>query len=437
MKHCINRKTLAAVVLLLFAAKSNGQSDHNQQDLFIVKSQPGLQFPVSSTGFTGSYITGFSKKTGLHSYFGLFDVPMKYYPDDVQRSIKEKFPGCNLNEKPSGIILDFVNTQYSYIQNFLVKNYSNVKNMGSYSLNADTTKFYLTDVGKWYAPLFFNLSMTNLSKSLNQFFTSTNQPTVQIEIGAIQNAVTNFNNWQKLKQDGRSQFRAYDYDFFYSIYVNTSLINYYDTLHHQVTTTSWSTFTRFAQYGVKFNLNLYYFKWLAVALTSNTYKGLSLQNDSSYQNQIPGIISDTPLVVKSNIASGKYGGNINYRPVSERFSIAMPVFLYFLDFLAHGKHDPNRNTSDTSQIYILPSFASYGPIGGHWTNQLGISINFLSHGYGGLSSSIVQLGGLGCDFITAKTHTGWGNALFYISGNINLSNLIKVGSPDSKPRAFL
>jgi len=53
------------------------------------------------------------------------------------------------------------------------------------------------------------------------------------------------------------------------------------------------------------------------------------------------------------------------------------------------------------------------------------------------NSTIVQGGGFGCDFITARTRTGWGNALFYISGSINLGGLFQTGSPKPKNKGLL
>ncbi len=132
-----------------------------------------------------------------------------------------------------------------------------------------------------------------------------------------------------------------------------SLINYYDTLHHHVTPTDWTTFTKFAQYGIKLNWTLYYFRWLAVAFTSNTYYGLPLENDSSYQNKVPTVINNNPLIVRTSTTNGKFGGDIENRRANERFSVSLPLFLGWLKmFSGSGIIDSTLNKSLVSKMYL-------------------------------------------------------------------------------------
>lgn len=431
--HHQRSSVVICILALLAAIDCPAQSDHNSKDLFVVKTQSGLTIPISSTGFSVNYTSPFQHGLRLQyrSYFGLFDVPMIYYQDSIKRIIAAKFPDSVLDKTPSGKLLDFLDANYYWeIQTYLFRHYSNVKDSSQYYLNKDSSKYYLTDIGTWSKPVFINVSVTNIAKSLNQFFTPSNQPTVGIEFGFIKNSVLVFNNWKKLQRDGRSQFGAYDYDFFYSFYVNTSLINYYDTSSHLVTPTDWGSFMKFAQYGSKIYWNLYYFRWLAVSVTSNTYYGLPLESDSSYQNKIPTVISNSPLIVRTSSTNGKFGGGINNASFNQRFSISLPLFLGFLRaYSGQGIIDSTLNNSLISKMYLLPSFTTYGPFNGHWTNQLGLSFNLLTKGYGGLNSTIVQGGGVGTDFITARTHTGWSGPLFYVSGSINLGTLIKQVGP--------
>jgi hypothetical protein len=79
----------------------------------------------------------------------------------------------------------------------------------------------------------------------------------------------------------------------------------------------------------------------------------------------------------------------------------------------------------TGSVYLLPSYAPFGALNQHWTHQLGFSVNLLGSPYGGINSSIVQAGGVGCDILSdPQKHTGWGSPVFYVSGTININSII-------------
>ncbi len=144
-----------------------------------------------------------------------------------------------------------------------------------------TDGFYnTTDVGIGYKPIFVNLKVSNLTiSSFSNFFTASNQPGFQLELGAIANSTIKFDNWQNLQRARRPGVLGkllgfHQYDLFYSVFANTSCITYYDTVNHSRVPTNWKSIWQFAQYGAKANANLYYSKWFAIALTATAFRGL-------------------------------------------------------------------------------------------------------------------------------------------------------------------
>jgi len=392
-------------------------TDNTGKDLFVVKTTSKFSFPINSSGFSINYTSPFEDSAfDKHKHFKyLRNTNLQTYHIDTTQSENES-NAENQKETESG--------------DEIKENIYEMKN------NKYTT---VKDVGKGFSPFFLNLKITNFSiKNISQFFSPTNQPTVQLEIGAIQNSVLNFINWNYLKyaKPAIPIIRFHEYDFFYSAFINTSFINYVDTNQAQkgvLKADNITNITKFAQGGAKVYFNGYWSKVFAVALTGTLSYGLPLDNDPSYQTPLPHkIISsiDSPIY-KNGQADGKYGGSINNPGWNSRISCAFPIFL---NFLAKDSTKPGQtklNDKTISHFYLLPSYAPFGTINTHWTQQIGCSINIMKSGYGGKNSSLQPSGGIGFDILSAKTHSGWGSPIFYISGTLDLGGLSKTKGQDA------
>lgn len=439
-------------------------NDNTGKDLFTVKNTSSFSFPISSTGFSINYTRPFTPADSIpisaDKYAPLVasgnthvihPSPSEYYllrPHHNQLTTYYLKDVMNANldtlllKRPALLrkALDILNKHVPFTpalsagdSSKLLLDVFNERDTVTYRQLLDTLNSYgltngfynTTDVGIWYKPAFVNLKVSNLSfGTLSDFFTPNNQPTLQVELGFIANSTLKFDNWQNLSRARRPGFLGrmlgfHQYDLFYSVFVNTSCITYYDTYHHERFPTDWFAVPKFAQIGVKGDANLYYSKIFAVALTGTLFNGLPLDNDKGFQSKPSSRLSplDTSVFAAGK-AAGKYGGNINDRPWNARVSVAVPIFLNFFGRL-------NDKKKGTGSVYLLPSYAPFGPLNGHWTNQLGLSVNLLGKPYGGINSSIVQAGGVGCDILSDPTkHTNWGAPIYYVSGTINLNSII-------------
>jgi len=462
------KQLLITLLSLTLSAIVSGQvTDNAGKDLFTVKNTSNFSFPITSTGFSVNYTRPFATdsipiladeytrllkegnpdiaKRGANQFFRLkrhnnrlqtyylkdtmnfqLDTLLRLHPDLLDKSLNILGASLSFNGLVRPTATDSSTQLVKIFNQSDTFNYHELLDtLSSYGL---TDGFYnSTDAGIWWKPAFYNFKVSNLSfGSLSDFFTPNNQPTLQAELGFIYNTTLKFDNWKNLQKAQHPGFfghllRFHQYDFFYSFFVNTNCITYYDTVRHQRYPTDWKTCTQFAQWGLKANANLYYSKSFAIALTGTLFRGLPLDADKGFQSKPSRPISTTDSThYAAGKAEGKYGGDITSQSWNTRLSVAFPIFL---NFFHDNSADPKKKGSGS--VYLLPSYAPFGTIGGHWTNQLGFSVNLLGKPYGGVNTSILQAGGVGCDILSdPKKHTGWGGPVFYVTGTININSII-------------
>jgi hypothetical protein len=467
---------LAPITLLSQATDNSGK------DLFVTKNTSNFKFPITSTGFSIEYTSSmnakdtvkirklkydrlrpidstnfyFDKKTksyfriihrrnNLHSYY-FISVLAEYIYDNIHilNTLPTKITAQLYTKKIDSLMLlrEKEETISQLIDILKSKDLpSSANRLGddivAYLEGIGTSPdeiYHVTDVGTGINPWFMNLKLSNLSlKPISNFFSSSNQPSLQLEIGAISNSVVKFKNWDNLKIAippgwlGKI-LRFHEYDLFYSLFLNSSFINYYDTINHMRTPTDIKSISKFTQFGGKLNATAYWSKALAGSITASLYYGLPLDNDKNYQTKKSRTVSaiDTGFYALGQSA-GKYGGGINAPGWNGRISVAFPVFLNFINL-----RQSDASKKGTSSLYLLPSYAPFGSWATQWTHQIGLSLNLLSSPYGGKNSSILQAGGIGADLLTGNTHTGWGSPIVYVSGSINLGAITKQkGHPES------
>jgi hypothetical protein len=462
-KHLFALISLSALVNCSFAQIT----DNTGKDLFVVKTTGGVSFPISSSGFSLSYTSPLNKEDTLEVTYNKYLSVKKEYDDQVKGGFAtpRKVPFINMTETGTHyfmIIRRRAPNLFSYyapqsvsqiLQLFrpdlpanILKLVTDTLGSNGYTashlidslvkeMNAKGTKvppiYSVTDIGNGIRPFFLNFKVSNLSiKSFGQFFSNANQPTIQLELGAIQNTVLKFDNWDNLT-DTKGLLSFYEYDLFYSIYVNTNCIDYVDTVNQKRTPYDWNSLFKFNQYGAKVNFNAYKSKHVTFAFTANGWYGLPLDNDKSFQlsKSVPILSNDTSFKVLGQ-AAGKYGGDVNSKLLNVRLSLAIPIFFDFskeIQWLFRFAQDKG------SKFYIMPSYAPFISTHSQWTHQVGLSLNLLAQPYGPPNSTIVQAGGFGFDLLSnRKAHTGWGSPLFYVSGTINLGSILTKTAP-SKP----
>jgi hypothetical protein len=442
-------------------------TDNTGKDLFVVKTTDGYSFPISTSGFSINFTSSFNKYDTIEITQRRYERikreqnPAKnestvkrrvYYDSTTKKYFLVVYRNNNLKSYISQPTFDKfygeLNNQFSssilqMVQGLQKNDFGEKKQIRQLNKALDSTQnvpkaldsFYsVTDIGNGYHPLFINLKVSNLTiKSLGQFFTNVNQPTIQLEAGGIINSVLKFNNWDSLRHT-KGFLGFHEWDLFYSFYASTSCINYLDTVNQARTTYNSNSIGKFMQYGFKTDLNAYQSKYFAVAITTNVWYGLPLDNDKSFQAGNPKqILRNDTLYKTLGQSSGKYGGDINQKLWNARFSIALPIFFDIskaISWLTGIQQTPG------SRFYFLPSYAPFISTGTRFTNQVGLSLNLLSKGYGPKNTSIIQAGGLGFDILSnSKAKTGWGSPIFYVSGTINLGSIVSKNGPPAVNKA--
>ncbi len=462
MRNVAKHGSLFLCIQLMFLSVDAQVVDNSGKDIFVVKNTGGISFPFSSNSvafnFTGSMNASDSffinkkrfdrlngndtrrrsviphpKQAGAFLLIRKRDNHFKsfYIPSIAEDSLKSVVKKSDTARKTVEAILGKpLSAGLTELDGLAPGTFHQIVQRLN---NLGLVKGWhtATDMGRVFQPVFFNFKVSNLSfKVPGDFFTSANQPTITAEIGFVQNATLRFDNWKNLSQVKTSFLIPKEYDVFYSVFINANCIRYYDTINKAFTPTTFSSIGKFIQAGVKLNANLYYTKSFAAAITLLGSYGLPIEGFKSYQGaaSLP-IAAGVPDYFKLGTAGGKYGGDINGRIWNGRFSLAFPIFLNFF-----RRPDPSKNGSGS--VYIVPSFASFGSKKEQWTQQLGISLNLLGKPYGGTNSTIVQGGGIGMDFLSdPNMKTGWGSALFYITGTLNLGAVVtQFGNPVTKSK---
>jgi hypothetical protein len=299
------------------------------------------------------------------------------------------------------------------------------------SINRYTTSYYRTNpanvhLTKAFHSLGVELSARNITQSYNKFFSSLNQPTVELNIGWIASNVTNINDWHELKSVvALRPWRPRTYDFYLGLFFGNAFINYYNSTDNLLYKT-WEKFGRFARGGLKSNLNLYYTPWLVLAINASIDHGKLTDNLKSFQSSVPLVISSSPnVIVDLGKAAGKYGGAIE-NTFSSRFGFSVPIFMGNLFF-----DEPNTSKLATTlrRISLVPHYSPFGSVGDTWTQVIGCSINFLGQPYGRKNATIIPGAGFGMDWKTDISEgSNWSSPIYYLYGSINLGSLIPIGT---------
>ncbi len=289
--------------------------------------------------------------------------------------------------------------------------------------------------------LILSASLTDYNSNLNLFFTPANQPTISVNFGHSFNSVTNFINWDELKTGKRNWLGAVDRDLYVGVFANKSFTNYWDTVNRKMTDqtltnynkNSFRDFDRFVSFGLKVNYNLYYTRWLALALTGTVQNGFN-QPFADFQSSPSAAYNVPNHVYTTSDFSGRVGGDINHRINDMRFSIALPIFMGAV-FNNVAKTDRKKATEGRigrtertlhhiwNSLFVMPHYAQNGWVGNQWCNEIGGSINFLQSTYGGSNSKIQVNEGLGVDWVSrANTRNGWSSPIYYLTGKLNIGS---------------
>lgn len=296
-----------------------------------------------------------------------------------------------------------------------------------------------------------SLGIVDFNSDLNKFFTQANQPTVTFSVGHAFHSVTNFINWDEARTAKRDFLGAVDRELYLGLFFNKSFITYYDTLRKEISDQSLGNynsaslldFDKFITYGFKADYNMYYTRWLTVALTGTVQRGYA-QPFADFQNGPFTAYSAQNNVYGANDLAGRVGGDINQRVMDARFSIATPVFVraIYRSVADLDKEDKAEATARASRrtirdiwgrLFVMPFFATDGWSNNNWHNEVGGSINFLQTSYGGSNSKIASNEGIGIDWQSgAGTRNGWSGPIYYVVGRLNIGN-----SPDHGRRKYV
>jgi len=287
--------------------------------------------------------------------------------------------------------------------------------------------------------LILSASLTDYNTNLNLFFSPASQPTISLNFGHSFNSVTNFINWDQLKLGRRNWLGAVDRDLYVGVFATKSFMNYWDTVNRKMTDqtlsnynkNSFRDFDQFISFGLKVNYNLYYTRWLALALTGTVQNGFT-QPFADFQSSPASAYNVPNNVYSMNDFAGRVGGDANTRINDMRFSIGLPIFMGAI-FNNVAKNDHKKATEGHigktqrtlhrvwNSLFIMPHYAQNGWVNGHWRNEVGVSINFLQAPFGGGNSRIAVTEGLGVDWMSrANTKNGWSSPIYYLTGKLNI-----------------
>ncbi len=284
-----------------------------------------------------------------------------------------------------------------------------------------------------------NVNLIDFNYNLNDFFTQSNQPTLSINFGHSFNSVSNFINWDELTKGQRRFLGSVDHDLYIGVFASKRFINYWDTVNHSFSdqtienynSNSLRDFNKFFNYGFKVDYNLYYTRWLAVAMTATIQHG-NVKELASFQN-VPLAYSAGNNVYGMNDLAGKVGGDVNDRQYNMRFSIGTPLFIRSIYRSVKQTDDKDKELGSGRKkaantmhrfwgsLFVMPYYAPNGWVSNRWTNEVGTSINLLQTPYGGSNSKVATSEGIGVDWQSGmNTRNGWSGPIVYVTGKLNI-----------------
>lgn len=270
----------------------------------------------------------------------------------------------------------------------------------------DPTKINSKDASSF----FVTLSLSDVNKSYNEFFTDFNQPKLELGFSLAVNKVTeiNWNNAAFLSMPFKQ------WDWYIKLFANNTFSNYYDT--------SSNLFTHknnlpFLNYGIQ-NDFIAYNKRFWIALTTTYTIGMPSENFKPYQEGTSTQLGTSSFYTIGK-PSGKYGTRTLNRDLTNgRISVATPIFL--------GDNDGKGNfiKRNISKLCLIPNYAAYGITNEKWTQLVGISLGLLKNSYNSSDTKSIRISPLlqfGIDWNTVPLESNWSkpNWIMSFKGTIN------------------
>lgn len=215
--------------------------------------------------------------------------------------------------------------------------------------------------------VFASLGIKDVNKSYDDFFTSLNQPTVELSVSLAWNSVYDV-NWEKLNTRSNP---IKQWDLYIKAFVNNTFSDYYDTQKNSITSQKkWPL----VNYGAQLDYIAYRKRvWFPITLT--LARGMLIDNIKPY-SKLPTVVDSNgdPSLYEVGKPVGKYGGVLDKQQWNSRASFTIFTFL--------GNEAGSGCAENTlSKLCLLPNYSMYGTIDKRWYHVVGGSIGLLKDKY--------------------------------------------------------
>jgi hypothetical protein len=279
----------------------------------------------------------------------------------------------------------------------------------------------------------FSLGISNIAANLDNLFSSLNQPTLTMSVGWSLNNIEEFSNWRNLYRH-RGWLRERQYNLSAKVYWNAPFFNYYDTTGAgQQYSNNPHTMWKLSSVGVQVTGTLFYLRWFALTGNLSTEYGFPVDNIKNYQDKSPLYFQNANIISLGNF-NGKIGGNIEHKSWNSRASLALPLFIK--SFFRKVNDIVNFGDQDAfSKVCLIPYYSPFGSLDKKWTQLVGLFLEYLKSGYGGLHSTVSSGFGIGIDWQTKTTSKFTGPNIF-VAGTFDLSKPTSSKNRLLQPRDF-